>query len=251
MELMIVVVIIAIISVIGGISINSRLRVSRIEDAALTLASDVSYARTSALFKGCPTRFVLCEDRLCESSDIEGLSNSSNLDDARYYAILRLSQYTDSSADCFVSGSTDPDSGLNALNAFDFDRKPQSIPNGIKFSRIYGGGSTNFNQQMWTNYDKGSPEASNSLWFPSSIDDTDVNADIVNIPDADPDTNMVDASGGNYILFQLQFDDCDPATPDSDCLAYFVIMDKSGETGVKHCENCNRSGNLDCCFNDE
>lgn len=246
MELMIVVAIIAIISVIGGISINSRLRVSRLEDAALALASDASYARTSALFKGCPTRFVFCSDRLCPSTDISGVSVEA---DARYYATLRLSQYADSTADCYVSGSTDSDDSLGVLNAFDFDRKPQAIPNGIKFKFIYQGGSSNFDQDKWTNFDKGSSEANNSLWFPSSIDDSDANVGVANVPDSDPDANMMDASGGNYILFQLQFDDCDPTDSGDDCLAYFVVMDTSGETNIKRCENCNdRSANADCCF---
>lgn len=244
---MIVVAIIAIISVVGGVSLTSRLAVSRLEEAVQTLASDVSYARSAALFKGCPTRIILCQDASCVTKATGTTSLSSGVigsgtEPARYYAVLRRTQYTSSAQNCFSSGS-DPDAGdARAFTQWDYDRKPQALPRGVAFSPIY----TNqvVNTIDWSSVS--TTDAGNSIWFPTSISDTTASLEgVVNIP---VDSSSVLDSTGRSILFQLQLDSCDASNVDDDCRGYFVTIDESGETAVKGCTAGSRSNNPDVCF---
>jgi|GEM_PF-6059278 len=253
-ELMIVVAIITIVSVIGAITLNSRMHVSRLEDAAQTLASDLAYARSAALFKGCPTRIILCTDRNCSSSGRavkqrggsggkpEFIGSSSD-DPANYYATLREAQYSDGNGDCYVSSGSDPDGGApNGYNYMDFDRRPQAIPSGIVFNPIYSGTNQVINYSDWSS--TSSSEASNSLWFPTSISDSNANDSLANIPVDTPQD-----SKSAYVVFQLSLDSCDSTDPHGDCVAYFVTMDTSGETGIRRCTPGSRTANqTDTCF---
>lgn len=244
-ELMIVVAIIAIISVVGGISLTSRLAVSRLEGAVQTLASDVSYARSAALFKGCPTRIILCEDASCVTKATSTTSSGvigSGTEPARYYAVLRRTQYASSAQNCYSSGSDSDAGDARAFAEWDYDRKPQALPRGVAFSPIY----TNqvLNTSDWSSIS--SVEAGNSIWFPTSISDTTASLQgVVNIP---VDSSSVLDSASRSILFQLQLDSCDASNADDDCRGYFVTIDESGETAVRGCTAGTRTNTSDICF---
>jgi len=247
---MVVVAIVAIITVLGVVSLNSRMKVSRLEEAAQALAADLSYAKTAALFKGCPTRVIFCIERNCTDSGrtvstitagAEAIGSGSTL--ARYFAILRKVQYTDSNGSCYSSdGGGDPDGGATAyFDNWDFDRKPQELPIGIALTPVYSGSDAVPDYSDWVS--EASAEAGNSLWFPSSITDADANLDFANIP---VDDGL--AANGASVVFQVRMDDCDPTDPDADCAGFLVVMDSSGETSIRPCNPGGRANSTDNCF---
>lgn len=256
-ELMVVVTIALIVTVLGVVSMSSRVGVANLEEAAQSLASDVSYARTAALFKGCPTQIIICADAKCQ-----GLAKSKIGDgyigeageNARYYAILRKTQYVDSDDDCY-SPNVDPDDGRAGIvyNRMDFDRRPQALPSGVAFTAIYAsvageamGASLSANFIDWD--DESSDEARNSLWFPTSISDSDANIQLANIPVNDSVWRQNTSGDPIYILFQLQLDNCDASDADDDCAAYFITMDESGEAGIQRCDPGSRTSHGNTCF---
>lgn len=261
-ELMITVAIVAIVSVVGAITVNSRLQTARLEEAALTVAADLSYARTAAIFKNCLTRFVFCQDNLCSNFGSDtNLSNGTgesvsfetgaDAEPARFYAIVRKSQYTEAGEECFNPGGTDPDVGSGSeLVAFDYDRKPQRIGRGVAFEFIYRDVS-DFNNE-WVDgggalLNEDSTEGQNALWFPVTRTDASADADgltgLLNLPVDNPRD-----ADGNFVVFQLQLDNCDPSDADDDCNAYFVTMDDAGETDVRKCVPGARTNNSNICF---
>ena len=221
-ELMIVMTIAIILSVIGYVNITSRLRVSRLEDAVQTMVSDLSYGRSAAMLKGCSTRFIFCNDRLCAdqalATDFSSRRVTAELPPyapARYYAILRRSQADNPAESCF--SATAVNAAGDGFDFWDFDRRPQSIPVGVSFFGIYP--SANLLDQTDWNLTT-SPAADNSIWFNSSGDLTTAGL---------TDTANVAGSAANYrIAFQLGLDDCSAA--DDDCTGYLVSIPPNGGT---------------------
>jgi len=247
-ELMVVVAIVAIITVLGVVSLNSRMKVSRLEEAAQALAADLSYTKTAALFKGCPTRIIFCLDKNCTESGrqvssitvgTDGIGSGSTL--ARYFSILRKVQYTNSNGSCYSSAAGgDPDGGATAyFDNWDFDRKPQELPIGVAITPIYLDGVPDFSD--WGSESSG--EAGNSIWFPSSITDADTNLDFANIP-----VDNALAANGSHVVFQVRMDNCDPTDPGADCAGFLIVMDSSGETSIRPCNPGGRADLTDNCF---
>jgi len=227
-ELMIVMTIAIILSVIGYVNITSRLRVSRLENAVQTMVSDLSYGRSAAMLKGCSTRFIFCNDRLCADKALATDSSrrvtalSPPKAPARYYAILRRSQASNPAESCFSATAVNAVAGGltvtgDGFDFWDFDRRPQSIPVGVSFFGIYP--SANLLDQTDWNFTI-SPAADNSIWFNSSGDLTTAGL---------TDTANVAGSAANYrIAFQLGLDDCSAA--DDDCTGYLVSIPPNGGT---------------------
>lgn len=240
-ELMVVVAIIAIIGVVGGITLSSRMATSRLEGAARSLAADLAYARTAALFKGCHMRFILCRDARCTDRVLTERVNGYLGTDAglaRYYAILRRAQYTDVSQPCYFEG-TDPSSGADGFyDQWDFDRKPQALPQGVAFSAIYTGEGGSLDVSDWS--DTSSSEAGNSLYFhasPNALTPMVFPVEYSNMPD-----NLGRA------VFQLGLEDCSPTNPSDDCTAYIISMTSGGEVSVIQCEPGVREDGTRTCY---
>lgn len=233
-ELMIVVVIIGVLSAIGGVTLNSRMRTSRLEDAAQTLVTDVSYARGAAALKSCPTRFIFCNSKTC--LDAGATTVSGNIGDVMtggtYYAILRMSQNQPGgeSQPCYNAEAVS--SSLDKFQFWDFDRRPQPLPKGVKFTAIYNNGWAAANSADWQ-YSTNA-FAANTLYFRSS--DSSANVPVTG-----------SAANGDKIAFQLQLDDCDPSA-NEDCGAYFVTVGSGGIVSLVRCESGGRVDNTNKCF---
>jgi prepilin-type N-terminal cleavage/methylation domain-containing protein len=252
-ELLIVVAIIGVLSVIGGISLNSRIAISRLEEAAKTLVSDLRNARSSAMFKGCPVRFIHCADKTCSTTAATGRNvvlmagvsgTSGNFIGtstgvvASYYGILRMSQKANTSGTCYNSAAVNAlDSPTDAYNYWDFDRRPQSIPKGVAFSSVYSPNAVlDFGGDWFTTTE---PGAANSLWFSAS-------SGVATIP-----TGGATASNGDTIAFQLNLDGCDPRSSSSECLGYLITVGAGGVVNMVKCSPGARSvgvTNSDVCF---
>lgn len=243
MELLITITIILVVSSIGAISLNSRLAVASLEEAAQSLAADLSYARTAALFKGCPTRFVFCGDKLCTQRDIAasvGGPVTVGGENAQVYAIIRRMAHG-AAGDCSTADA-DPDAGAaNAFTNFDYDRKPQEISSRVSIDWIYDDSTAANFQDDYA--DETASEAEDALWFATSISDPQANQGFMNLPVSTP----LDADG-NFIVFQLSLASCDPSVENDDCAAYFVTIDSSGQTGIRACLPGGRAGNGNTCF---
>jgi len=228
MELMIVVAIMGVVAVIGGISISSRIKSSRLETAAMSLAADLAYARSAALFKGCHTRIILCLDSKCGTK-------TANPPVARYYAILRRAQYSNSAESCY-GGVTGPTDGYAD---WDFDKPPRPLPSGVKLYRpsgFYNFAST-ISHANWS--DIGSDEASRSLYFHSSP--YAINA--IHIPLRASVVPMADSNRGRPV-FQMGLDDCAPGA--SGCTGYIISISEAGETFVTVCPGA--IGGVQACY---
>ena len=238
-EIMIVVAIIAILSVVGGITLNSRLAASRLETAASTLSSDLRAARSSAMFKGCPTRFIICADKTCSTASGTGRNISAQTSasgnylgtasgPALYYGVLRMSQKESSSSTCYnTSAINSLDSPTDSYNYWDFDRRPQSIPRGVVFTSVYSPVAfPNFATDWSTSTDAA---ASNSVWFSSS-------SGTLTAP-----TGGATASNGDPIAFQVSLESCDPRDTSSDCIAYLITVGAGGVVKMVKCSAGGRS----------
>lgn len=234
-ELMITVAIIVIMSVVAGVNINSRLKLGRLEEAVQTLTSDLNYARSAAMFKGCPIRFIFCMDSLCQtkvtgtgettSEKLVGTTSTA----ARYYAILRRSQAGDTSGTCYNASAVTTD----GFAQWDFDRRPQLLPSGVAFRNIYTN-PDQINDDDWS--DSASTVAANSLWFDSEFGREQGN------PVQNPNT----AVSGELVAFQLVLDNC----TDADCPGFFVTITTAGVVSYKKCTmdpTSNRTNNTDLC----
>lgn len=294
-ELMVVVALIAVISSIGYITLGSRMRLSRLESSAQELASNLSYARTAALFKNTPTRIVFCMDPTCATRAVAATTtiNGQNVVGngtlpARYYAILRMAEYFDPNGvgyipdtDGNLANCDDPSPGVfdptativspcagggGYWNYWDFDRKPQRIPDQIVFKQIYASNIVGLsgNSGVADNTDGGSDWGSSgtnsdaSIWFPTSSSVPVGTVTHRNIPGNSPVDNSVanaglgnDASGRprGVAFFQLGLESCNPAVED-DCVAYIVGLGEAGKQAVYKCSKPaggNRSADsLDC-----
>lgn len=241
-ELLVVVAISLILAVIAGISLNSRLTISRLEQAAQTLVSDLRYARSSAMFKNCPVRVVFCDSRDCgaltatrQSGGYGNFIGTSADAPTSYYAMIRESQKEDS------SGST-PCYNSNAVNAlsspsdpwqyWDFDRRPQSLPQGVIFTSIY----STFPAGTYDWSSTSDAQATNSIYFSSSTGQ-------FNVP-----VSGGTASNGDTIAFQLSLSGCSPASSSDDCLAYLITVGSGGDINMVKCAPGGRADNTDNCF---
>lgn len=242
---MVVVAIIAVLSVAGGITLNSRLAASRLESAAGTLASDLRAARSSAMFKGCPTRFIVCADKTCSTTagtgrNVTTQSSSSgnylgtSAGPAQYYGVLRMSQSTDSAATCYNTNAVG--TSLDGYTYWDFDRRPQTIPRGVVITPVYSSaGSVPDHAGNWST--STDPAATNSIWFSSS-------SGTLTAP-------VNTASNGDSIVFQVSLEGCDPKSSTSDCVAYFVTVGSGGVVNTVKCSpgaRASGTNNSDVCF---
>lgn len=232
-ELMIVLVIAIVLSAIGYINITSRLKTARLEEAAQTLVSDLSYARSAAMLKGCPTRFIFCNDRTCSPGAGTAVVSGVNSDNravigtnatpsvpARYYAIQRFSQADPSGTSSMCYNSAAIPSASDGYAYWDFDRRPQAIPQGVSFFPIYTSGGL-ADQTDWKWDQLSSAAAGNAIWFNSSGDLTSA---------AMTDTANVVGSAVDYrIVFQIGLDTCTPTNTD-DCIAYLISIPANGGT---------------------
>ncbi len=241
-ELMVTVAIATILAIIGGITIQSRLRTGNLEAAAQQLVSDVSYARSAAMFKGCATRFIFCKTKTCLTASDHAVAQNANkkiqIDSgaaASYYAILRNSSVT-SGATC-ENTSAIPATGSTSdgYANWDFDRRPQALPKGIAFTNIYDN-IGNLDDE-WAETTEA--VSSNSLYFSSQFGDV---ISGVNIPNGSLMTN------GNKAVLQVGFDDCNPASAD-DCPAYIISVGSGGNVDAIKCSKGTRgTGGNDNCF---
>ncbi len=238
-EVLIVLIIVGVLSIIGGISLNSRMRTSRLESAAEALKSDVSYARTSALFKSCPTRFIFCENKSCqpalqsETDDSNGYM-TKNSAFIRYYAIIRMSHADTGVSNCYNANAIAESN--DGFEYWDFDRRPQALPIGVAFTNIFGSGvvATSSNAVSdWSSSTSGA--ASNTIWFSSSNGS-------VNVPSGSTD------STGNTIALQVGLDDCDPGDASEECGGYFITVGSGGVVNMRKCIPGSRSSGSDTCY---
>lgn len=234
-ELMVVMAIVVILTVVGYINISSRILTSRLESAVQTLASDLTYARSAAMLKGCPVRFIFCADKQCTNSTVNsgtpngarvitGTTAANAIVPARFYAIQRYSQAIDpnSPEGCYnaaaVNATGTPSDGFNY---WDYDRRPVEIPLGTGLVPIYGGSGTGPPDQTdWISTSGGA--AANSLWFNRS---GDLRFGVVEF------ANVVGTSVSYRIVFQLTMDNCTPATS-GDCAAYLISIPANGGTAT-------------------
>jgi len=226
-ELMIVVAIIAIASALSFVKISSRMQVSRLESFAQTLASDLDYARSAAMLKGCPIRIVFCQDANCSTrssasvdvsggqSGVVGLSGTP----ATHYAFLRMSQ-GDPNVMCFNSNRVATD----GFAAWDFDRRPQPIPLGVVIRSIYTSTNSVPSGADWS--DTTSVDASQSIWFDSQGRLTlPLNAPISS-------TTIT-----HKVVFQASLGNCNVGNADSDCLGFIIATpETSGQARLVRCQ---------------
>lgn len=230
-ELMIVVAIIGVVAAIGAISISSRIQSSRLETAAMSLSADLAYARSAALFKGCHTRIVFCEDAKCATK-------VSDVTSATHYAILRKAQYTDPTEDCYIDG-IDPSPSSSHFANWDYDKTPKALPSGVKFVGIYSEDAVSVAD--WSAVTDS--DAAASIYFHSSP--YAVNA--IHIP-LEGGISMLDTTRGSP-AFQVGLEDCSLGT--TGCTGYVVSISDSGESFVTVClpaGDGGGSGGVQACF---
>ena len=241
-ELMIVVAIIAIASALSFVKISSRMQVSRLESFAQTLASDLDYARSAAMLKGCPIRIVFCQDANCSSSSgasinvsggesgVVGLSGTP----ATHYAFLRMSQ-GDSNVMCFNANRVTTD----GFAAWDFDRRPQPIPLGVVIRAVYLSTSGAPSAVNWSNTT--SADANQSIWFDSQ--------GRLTVPLS---ATISSTTVPHQVVFQASLGNCDVGSADSDCLGFIIATPQtSGQARLVRCELGVRgsgSGPSNVCF---
>ncbi len=232
-ELMVVVVIIGITAALSYIKINSRMMVSRLENFAQTLVSDLDYARSTAMLKGCPIRLVFCQDPNCTSlsdglgniasgeGSVIGRTTGGTFAPATHYAFLRMSQSTTLSGMCYNASAVAAASDLFGL--WDFDRRPQPIPQGVVLRGIYTTTGILSNVD-WS--DTTSADASASLWFNSEGRMT--------VP-----LNAFTTSTGamSYrVVFQASLATCDAASAADDCLGFLIATPQAaGQARLVRC----------------
>lgn len=239
-----------VLTVLAVITLTSRTRLANLESAAQTVMSDLSSARSGALLKGCPIRLVMCTDRKCTPGSggvpptnvvktTKYISNSSGA--TQIYAFYRMSSTT----------SGNPCYNPNAIAAtsdgyanWDFDRRPQEIPQGVAFSAIYDGNSGVPDNSDWSSTVT-SAAAANSLWFDSTTGQ-------LNNGGSTPITsgNYIDGNGTHYkVVVQLTLATCDPSsTSTSDCVGYFIAESAGGQFTMVKCLPGGRTDNNNTCF---
>jgi len=246
-ELMVTVAIIVILSVVAGVSINSRIQVARLESAAQQLVSDLSYARSAAMFKGCSTRLIFCNTKACTSSPAgpvvvasvtatNGATTvvGSGTTPSLYYAILRNSS-TDTVTPHTCSSSTAVPNTSDGYAEWDFDRRPQQISQGLAFQHFYSPGF-GYQKDWWQSSD---PDSLNSIWFTVSLGEATIPLAAL---------TFGNALSGDPIIMQVQFDSCVPATAD-DCPAYLITMGSGGNVQMVKCAPGARTADdSDFCF---
>ncbi len=265
-EIMIVIVIAAVITTVGTISIASRWQASRLESAAEEMVSAISSARTSALYKNCPTRIIFCADQACFQRDVTvGTDDSGDYIEvngapARFYAVLRLAYYGSDNEDrpCYFQG-TDPNeaSGTNNLiSGWDFESKPISIPNEVRVeASLYGASELEqMNESEWdvapTSAESGtsSAEAINSLWFPTSSSGLPASANMEPSIPANVPVQNKNLTDNRVALVQLKLRSCNPRQ-DEDCLAFIIAAGPGGEIEAVRCEaGAGRANDTNTCF---
>lgn len=222
-ELIIVIAIVALVSVVGGLNIASRMQIARLENAASQIVSDMNYARSAAMLKGCPTRIIFCTAKDCAGAPQTLTANTEGLIEltgeiARYYGILRMFQDTDETDICWDDDSVGPvnaiDIAVDGFTWWDHDRRPQSIPPGLGFKAIYFGSPNNI-------VSLADESSSNAALVASGFMFQEEGGDYVGV------STMGTTSSGAQILFQVQEDDCVAAT-DDDCVAYFITFEPGG-----------------------
>jgi prepilin-type N-terminal cleavage/methylation domain-containing protein len=248
-ELIVVMVIVAVVTTLGVISIASRWRTSKLESAAQQMLSTLSAARTASIYKNCPTRIIFCADAACSSAQAR---NASLLSDAsgpyiavdgvpaRFYAVLRMAYYgvNNNQRSCWFAGA-DPSPGL--MHGWDFDSKPAALPLEVRVQPIYSN-LDQFNEEPWMadaavpldDSGRTSNAAINSLWFPSSADGLTASATMrPQVPANIPATNSA-MPGGRFAMLQLKLDNCNP-DEDADCLAYIIAAGAGGRMELVAC----------------
>ena len=246
-ELIIVLVIIAIVSAVGITGIMSRWRTSRLEATAQQMLSTLTAARSSAMYKNCPTRIIFCADAACSSAaarnasvltDASGPFVAVNGAPARFYAVLRMTYYdvANNQRSCWFNGA-DPSPGLIA--GWDFDSKPVSIPNEVRIQPIYIN-LDQMNEEAWATVgadDTGrvSNQATNSLWFPSSSDGLLATANMRAAIPANVPVTTPNLTNGRFAMVQLKLDNCNPDSNEN-CLAYIIAAGAGGEMELLPCE---------------
>ncbi len=232
-ELMVVVVIIGITAALSYIKINSRMMVSRLENFTQTLVSDLDYARSTAMLKGCPLRLVFCQDPNCTSlsnglgdiasgeSSVIGRSSGATFAPATHYAFLRMSQSANVSSMCFNGSAVA--AAADGFAFWDFDRRPQPIPQGIVMRGIYA--TTGLvNSVDWS--DTTSADATASVWFNSEGRMT--------VP---LNAFTTTTSAMSYqIVFQTSLENCDAASAADDCLGFLIATPQAaGQARLVRC----------------
>ena len=236
-ELMVVVVIIGITAALSYIKINSRMMVSRLENFTQTLVSDVDYVRSTAMLKGCPIRLVFCQDPNCTSlsnalgdvadgeTSVIGRSSGATFAPATHYAFLRMSQSANASTMCFNASAVAEAS--DGFASWDFDRRPQPIPQGIVMRGIYT--TTGLvNTVDWS--DTTSADATASIWFDSEGRMTvPLNAFVTST-----------SSMSFQVVFQASLATCDAASAADDCLGFLIATPPAA--GQSRLVRCNPGG---------
>ena len=237
-EILISLLIVALLAGIG-VSQMSRIRSSRLEDTATKVAALVSDARTAALELGCPTRLVVCQNVNCSGVSTQTVSSQGTAVPkgkyigsggvaSLYIGIIRQT------APCYAGASSATDGFAN----WDFFKKPLAIANDTVMSPIYNplsGVMSYANADGVVGATLTSANVAGSFWINS-----DLSFQI-------PVTNGA-SSTGETVAFQLQYNDCNPATDDS-CYGMFVMMAADGKVSTKPCIRGARTNNTDICFN--
>lgn len=233
-ELMVVVAIALIVTILGFISLTSRTKLASLEQSAQQLASDLTYSRSAAMLKGCPSRIVFCPNATCTAAAASTIDNISLNNSATYgagsaawtfYAILRQSS-TVATNPCYNSNAIPIAS--DGWTNWDYDRRPQKIPTGIRFNVSTYSGATAIepDQSDWS--DPTSAQAANSIYFRTD--------GVLQMPGVEA-MNVTGSSLSHRIVFQTSLDHCDPDNSSEDCAAFLVGIPRDG--GVARFLKCN------------
>ncbi len=239
-EVIVALAIVLVLSTMGITALVSRSAGVQLEETANSMVSDVMYARTAAALKGCPLRFVFCDDHNCSSlSGVAsgGLIGSSGAP-ARGYSIMRQTAPCTGTAENALYGN-------DGMANWSHDVHPREVPRGIVFTAIYNKSGGALESADWSTTTANPSESSNSLYFSTTGSVAAANFPVMNSAQA---ANPGGAPA-NYILFQLESSGCDPAT-NEDCAGYFVTMNENGNAYVRRCLPAARSGSTpsDGCF---
>ncbi|MDB5037989.1 MAG: hypothetical protein JWQ35_1517 [Bacteriovoracaceae bacterium] len=241
LEMMITVLIVIIVSVIGVNSLQSSIQSADVVAAAQTLASDLAKARGEAALRGCPTRIIMCGDRVCatavsappvlQSSSSGSFLGAAANKPAQFIGILLQT------TPCTIDAGNASDGYAN----WDFDPKLalDSIPTDVVFTPIYSGPNSAISNLNADGAVGSSLVVGNSLWFSSSLNPSTGTIPVSSYPHT---------ASGNTIVFQVRMASCDPGASDS-CLGYFVTISPGGVTNAQKCFTPRRSADgQDNCY---
>ena len=124
---------------------------------------------------------------------------------------------------------------------WDFDRRPQSIPQGIVFKPIYykagNAGVLDYHDWNTSAVPAQAAQMDNSLWFSSNDGTLNGTSDASRTTPVDGNSAATPSSAsGDPIAFQLDLATCDPTATSSSCVAYMIAVSDGGDVRLIKCD---------------